>query len=200
MTERLTQEEWRDIADYEGLYQVSDLGRVRSLDRIKLTSNKGRHYTSEIKGVPLKEERSSGSERVTLCKEGIKSWFQLSKLVASTFLKEPPEEASLIHIDGNPFNNAVTNLKWVGSVVKPEENKGKVKKVKKYKTLSELKAAYESGEISEEDSLTIDNDSTTVYIPDLEANNDYIKVFDGGCPAELLEEALSLLGIPNESA
>ena len=73
MDEQLTQEEWRDIADYEGLYQVSDLGRVRSLDRIKLTSNKGRHYTSEIKGVPLTGERSSGSERVGLCKEGIKS-------------------------------------------------------------------------------------------------------------------------------
>lgn len=66
----------------------------------------------------------------------------------------------------------------------------------KYNTLSELKAAYESGEISEEDSLTIDNDSTTVYVSD----DDYIKVFDGGCPAELLEEALSLLGIPYQAA
>jgi hypothetical protein len=196
---QLEQEEWRDVAEYEGLYQVSDLGRVRSLDRIKLTSNKGREYQSEIKGVLLTGERSSGSERVILSKEGIKTWFQLSKLVASTFLKEP-KVASLIHIDGNPFNNAVTNLKWVGSVVKPKENKKKVTEVKTYKTLAELKAAYDSGEISKENKLLIDNDYTAVAIPDPNDQDDYITVFGGSFPSKLLREALDLLGIPNESA
>ena len=197
MDAQLTPEEWRDIAGYEGIYEVSDLGRVRSLDRIKLTSNKGREYQSEIKGVLLQIERSKGSERVILSKEGVKTWFQLSKLVSTTFLKEPPEGASLIHIDRNPFNNAVTNLKWVSSKVRGERNRRKVEEVKTYKTLAELKVAYESGEISKEDNLNIDNDYTSVSIPDPQDDSGYITVFEGGFPQELLRQALDLLGIPN---
>ena len=68
----------------------------------------------------------------------------------------------------------------------------------KYNTLAELKAAYDLGEISKEDKLSIDNDCTSVSIPDPEDEDDYITVFKGGFPADLLKEALDLLGIPNE--
>lgn len=58
-----------------------------------------------------------------------------------------------------------------------------------YKTLKDLKAAYEKGEVTEP--VRLDNDATFVYQGD-------DKVFDGGNPEDLLVEALDLLGIPNE--
>lgn len=196
MDKQLEQEEWRDIAGYEGIYQVSDLGRVRSLDRIKITSNNGKEYLAEIKGVLIVQERSKSSVRVRMSKEGVGTWFKLDKLVATTFLKEPLEGGSLIHIDGDPFNNAVTNLKWGSSNVKAKRSKRKVKQVKTYKTLAELKAAYDSGEISEKNKLNIGEDYTSVYSHEQQEEK-YIKVFDGGEPHKLLKEALDLLGIPN---
>ena len=72
----------------------------------------------------------------------------------------------------------------------------------KYKTLAELKAAYESGELPREDALVIDNDCTTVYQGRHDGGPHSVleEVFDGGPPSVLLEEALSLLGIPWEPA
>ena len=63
----------------------------------------------------------------------------------------------------------------------------------KYQTLAELKAAYDSGELSREDWLTIDNDCTPVY---RDREGEFEKVFDGENPECLLAEALKLLGIP----
>jgi hypothetical protein len=68
----------------------------------------------------------------------------------------------------------------------------------KYNTLAELKAAYDSGEISKKDKLSIDNDYTSLSIADPEDEDDYITVFKGRLPKDLLKEALDLLGIPNE--
>lgn len=69
----------------------------------------------------------------------------------------------------------------------------------KYKTLADLKAAYDSGELSRGCWMTLDNDTTPVYLrPDEEDMGEC--VFDGGSPEQLLEQALTLLGIPWESA
>lgn len=71
----------------------------------------------------------------------------------------------------------------------------------KYETLTELKAAYESGELNRErDWLTIDNDCTPVYVRDEDGEYEGDDVFDGGPPSVLLEAALTLLGIPWENA
>lgn len=67
-----------------------------------------------------------------------------------------------------------------------------------YATLADLKAAYDSGELSRENWLTIDNDHTSVY--DRVNDNFQEKLFDGCDPASLLGEALTLLGIPWEYA
>jgi len=70
----------------------------------------------------------------------------------------------------------------------------------KYKTLAELKAAYDSGELSKDNPVTLDNDSTSVYTEGDEEND-----IGGECvfsehPADLMEQALDLLGIPWENA
>lgn len=63
----------------------------------------------------------------------------------------------------------------------------------KYGTLAELKAAYDSGELSRDNPLTIDNDATSVY-------DESGAVYEGEGPSLLLEEALALLGIPHDRA
>lgn len=71
----------------------------------------------------------------------------------------------------------------------------------KYKTLAELKAAYDSGELDRNSFIMLDNDSTSVYRRDADGEwLDSGPVFDGGNPEVLLEEALTLLGIPWEPA
>jgi hypothetical protein len=77
----------------------------------------------------------------------------------------------------------------------------------KYKTLAELKAAYDSGEIPRDWVLMIDNDNTNVYEQNvfIRSNGSEVveageKIFEGGMPEDLLTQALDLLGIPNEPA
>jgi hypothetical protein len=63
--------------------------------------------------------------------------------------------------------------------------------VPRYATLAQVQAAYASGEIPAPFALVLDNDASYVYVGDEE-------VYQGGGPAELIEEALDLLGIPHE--
>ena len=177
------QEEWRNVKGYEGRYQISNLGRVRSV-KAKRTKLKSNVYRIQSKHKLVKTTVSAGHPRVVLCKEGHRTSVKVCRLMAVNFLPEVDGIADLVHLDGNKLNNKVENLKWMFYKTQIHRRRGSMKK---YKTLSELKAAYESGEISKEDSLTIDNDSTTVYIPDLEANNDYIKVFDGAVHLNFLK-------------
>lgn len=90
---------WKDIKDYEGLYQVSDDGRVR---RIYKNGN-----TKELKN------REGIYYTVSLCKKGIKKSFNVHRLVAETFLGIPDDKCEVNHKDGNKLNNNLSNLEWV---------------------------------------------------------------------------------------
>jgi len=106
-------EVWRDIPDYEGYYQVSDLGRIRSLDRTVLTTNgQDRFYKGRIiKGNVDKD----GYRRTTLKKNNIGRTFKFSQLVAMAFLGHEPNGHTLIvdHINGDRSNDRVNNLRVV---------------------------------------------------------------------------------------
>lgn len=93
------QEEWRDIEGYEGLYQVSDLGRVRSL----------RHKTTMILRQTAK---SRGYKYVQLQVNGVYWTIGVHRLVAVAFIPNPENKPQVDHIDGNPSNNSITNLRW----------------------------------------------------------------------------------------
>lgn len=98
--------EWRPVADHEGIYEVSNTGRVRSLDR--LTAD-GRN----IRGRILKHGKlPTGHEYVNLCKQGKCVTTYVHRLVAKTFIGEPPEGTECCHNDGDPSNNNVENLRW----------------------------------------------------------------------------------------
>lgn len=92
------QEEWRAVVGYEGLYEVSNLGRVRSLFR----------YKKIVKGVPT----NKGYLRVTLCKDKVHRLCSIHRLVAMAFLPNPNNYPCVNHKDEIRTNNKVDNLEW----------------------------------------------------------------------------------------
>jgi len=107
----MAHEEWRDVVGYEGYYQVSNLGRVRSLDR---TVNARFGNTRIKKGKILTPSKySNGELYVRFYHNGKTSCFKVHRLVAETF--NPDEDFSLfvIHINGNKHDNRVENLAFV---------------------------------------------------------------------------------------
>lgn len=103
-------EQWKDVPGYEGIYQVSNLGRVRSVDRVIIDRN-GRPM--RYKGVILTPQFNEfGYLKVVLRKDGRSKNFKVHQLVAMAFIENPNGLPCINHIDGNKQNNKVTNLEW----------------------------------------------------------------------------------------
>ena len=112
------EEVWKDIPEYEGIYQVSSYGNVRSLDRpVKHFSYKsGKISTMIRRGVVMRPGSSpNGYKIVRFSKEGKPAYFAVHRLVALLFIANPHNKPTVNHIDGNKVNNKVTNLEWVTS-------------------------------------------------------------------------------------
>ena len=108
----MSTEVWKDIPNYEGSYQVSDMGRVRSVDRI-VTDKDGR--VRKFKGRVLKlGVNISGYEYLTLSNGGRCNAKTVHRLVLGTFKPHVNmEHLEVNHMDGNKLNNHLTNLEWV---------------------------------------------------------------------------------------
>lgn len=116
----MKEEIWKDINNYEGLYQVSSFGRVKSLPR---TLSDGRKWKEHI----LQQETNHGYKRVTLANNNFNKTYRVHVLVAEAFLPDKfnfkhmlDENTSIInledlvinHKDENKSNNHVDNLEW----------------------------------------------------------------------------------------
>lgn len=95
---------WKDIKDYEGLYQVSNLGRVKSLDRFNSRGFK-------IKGKILQIQNHQGYQSVKLYNNG-NIRFLIHRLVAIAFLPNLENKETVNHKDFNRNNNNINNLEW----------------------------------------------------------------------------------------
>lgn len=102
-------EEWRDIEGYEGKYQVSNLGRVKSLSR-KVYNGNGFYYTKSKILIPAMDNK--GYNRVHLTKNGIGKTYKLHRLVAKAFIDNPNNLPQVNHKDENKLNNNASNLEW----------------------------------------------------------------------------------------
>ncbi len=89
---------WKDIPDYEGLYQISNLGNVRSI--------KNDIYTLK------QNDDGKGYKKVRLCKNGKIKSFRVHRLVAQAFIDNPNNYPEVNHKDYNRSNNAIYNLEW----------------------------------------------------------------------------------------
>jgi len=100
---------WKDVVSYESLYQVSNTGKVRSVD--KYTSN--RFATRFWPGKELKPKKNKfGYIVYTLSKNGKANTFFIHRLVMEAF--EGPANGKFVnHIDGDKSNNSICNLEWV---------------------------------------------------------------------------------------
>ena len=99
-------EEWKAIAGYEGLYEVSNLGRIKSLSRID-----SRGYKRNEKILKLNKD-SGGYLKVSLYKNGKPKQYNVHRLVAIAFIPNPDNLPEVNHKDENRINNYVDNLEW----------------------------------------------------------------------------------------
>ena len=110
-----TQEIWKDIIGYEGLYQVSNTGRIKSLERRVRAQKEG--STQLIKEKIRKiSYNSNGYALVVLAKEGKNKTFLVHKLVANAFVDNPNEYTIVNHKDECKSNNNSSNLEWCTSL------------------------------------------------------------------------------------
>lgn len=102
------EEIWKDIEGYEGLYQVSNLGRVK---RIMFINNKTIKPSNKVLSCNKKDK--SGYVCVTLWKDGTRKYDRMHRIVAKTFIPNIDNKPVINHKDGNKANNCVENLEWV---------------------------------------------------------------------------------------
>lgn len=104
------QEIWKDIKGYEGYYQVSNLGRVKSLER---SIQKSDGKLQRVKQKILKQRvTTAGYNQVPLYKDGKSNAFYVHRLVATYFCEKNNNGRYVNHIDNNPLNNTFCNLEW----------------------------------------------------------------------------------------
>ncbi len=109
------EEAWKDIPGYEGLYQASTIGRIRTKPG-KTTSNKrykARTWQSRIMKHKFKVNGKRHDAAVTLWKDGKPKDHLVSRLVAMTWVDGYLPNLTVNHIDGNPRNNRCENLEWL---------------------------------------------------------------------------------------
>lgn len=100
---------WKDIPGFEGLYQASNLGRIKSLERWYQSAN----LLKMPENIKKQKPNVGGYWYLHLCKNGKKWATSVHKLIALTFIgPKPYEKATVNHIDSNKLNNRAENLEY----------------------------------------------------------------------------------------
>lgn len=103
---------WKDVIGFEGLYQVSDDGRVRSLPRLKICGFNGKKYLMQRGRILKSGHTNDGYAFVNLVKDGKSKPHYIHRLVAQAFIPNPNNYPVINHKDENPSNNYYKNLEW----------------------------------------------------------------------------------------
>lgn len=103
---------WKDIEGFEGMYQVSNMGNVKSLKRTIWNSGKGCYRTVHER-ILKANKNNDGYLQVQLHQDGKRERYLVHRLVATAFLPNPDNLPQVNHIDENKENNCMDNLEWV---------------------------------------------------------------------------------------
>jgi len=106
------EEVWKPVVGYEGLYEISNFGRLRSLDK-PMTVYRGGKYIRPGKLLTAKVSTHTPPRHITeLYRDGKGRWHSIHRLVLLAFVGPAPEGTVACHNDGNPSNNSIANLRW----------------------------------------------------------------------------------------
>ena len=138
----MKEEIWKDIEGYEGLYQVSNLGRVKRMRFINKNTN------IEKERIKSQKIRKDGYLEVALYKNGKGKYIQVHRLVAKSFIPNPKKLPQVNHIDGIKTNNIVENLEWVSisdnAIHSSRVLRNNVRKINQYDLKGRYLATYSS--------------------------------------------------------
>lgn len=110
------QEVWKDIKGYEGIYQASNFGRIKSLERIWYSGrNRCIKKTKPEQIMKYRLAKNTGYCLLKFVKDGNEKHFFVHRLIAETFIPNPNNLPEVNHKDGNKENNCMDNLEWVTS-------------------------------------------------------------------------------------
>ena len=104
-------EKWLPVVGYEGYYEVSNMGKIKSLNRIIMRKN-GHSQTIRERGIKPSIDKETGYYKVALCKNGQQISYCVHRLVALSFIPNPYNLPYINHKDENKLNNNVNNLEW----------------------------------------------------------------------------------------
>lgn len=107
---------WRDIVGYEGLYQISNFGNIKSLKRIVLSAKRNDFYFTKDEKLLVKEINKGGYAFISLYKivngQRVRKPFTIHRLVAQAFIPNPENKPCVNHKNGVKTDNRVDNLEW----------------------------------------------------------------------------------------
>lgn len=109
----MNKEIWKDIEGYEGLYQVSNLGRIKSLPKFHRTNKNYSSIGYLSKEKILKNACDNAGKGYLYVNLGRNGRIKVHRAVAMAFIPNPNNYKEVNHIDGNPKNNNANNLEWV---------------------------------------------------------------------------------------
>lgn len=140
--EELTNEVWKDIPDFEGYYQASNIGRIRSVDRY-VNDRWGNKRL--LKGQIIKPQfDKDGYLRLNLNKQCKKIPKRINRIVAEAFIPNPNNLPQVNHKDENKLNNRVSNLEWCSVMYNNLYGSRKVPRVNMYTLEGKLLNTFNS--------------------------------------------------------
>jgi len=162
--EELRNEKWKPVTlldDLIGLYEVSDLGRVRSLDREKTYLRFGEEETKRFKGRMLVRNLKNSTGYLEVCLRNAPNKYNVSvhRLVSHEFIGKRPEGLVVNHIDENKSNNRVENLEYV---TVEYNNNWATRNERLSNTLRKVKVGKPILKISMEDELDVEEFSSAI--------------------------------------
>ena len=121
-------EQWKDIKEYEGLYKISNLGKVKKVSRKK--KGRGTKCYGYTKELILKPDMSKqGYLRATLYINGKGKKYLIHRLVGAAFIENPNNFPQINHKDENKSNNNIINLEWCNAKYNSNYGTGKTRAV-----------------------------------------------------------------------
>lgn len=105
----MKREIWKDVKGYEGYYQISNLGNLKSVDREVQHSRGG---TRILKGKTIRPGKTNWYYLVCLQKHGKRKYTTIHRLIAIAFIPNPENKPFINHINANGFDNRIENLEW----------------------------------------------------------------------------------------